>query len=102
MVMIGHAQRLSQPLTRRQRRLIAISLVVVAALAAWAIARSSGAPASRSGCVNVVVASSTGGGLLSECGAAARSWCASELRHSDALARRIEAQCRLAGVLPKR
>ena len=98
MVMVGHAQRLAQPLTRRQRRLIALTLVLIAGLSALAILRSSGAPASRNGCVNVVVASATGGGLLSHCGASARAWCASEYTKTDALARRVQEQCRLAGV----
>jgi hypothetical protein len=102
MVMIGHAQRLSQPLTRVQKRLIAVVLVSVLALAGWAIARSAAAPSSSHGCVNVVVASSTGGNLLSHCGAAARRWCQSEFASSGALALRVQAQCRDAGLAPRR
>jgi hypothetical protein len=101
-VLIGHSQRLAVPLTRVQKRAIAVVLVVTLGLAGWAIARSSAAPTSSHGCVNVVVASSTGGGLLSHCGAAARSWCRSESAASDALARRIQEQCRLAGLAPRR
>jgi hypothetical protein len=102
MVMIGHSQRLAVPLTRAQKRAIAGVLVVMLAVAGWAIGRSSAAPISSHGCVNVVVASSTGGGLLSHCGAAARTWCQTEFAASDPLARRIQVQCRLAGLGPRR
>ena len=99
--MIGHSQRLAQPLTRGQRWMIAVVLAAVAGVAIWAFAAPS-APVSRDGCVNVVVASSTGGGLLTHCGAEARAWCASEFARSDILALRIQAQCRLAGLRPRR
>jgi hypothetical protein len=102
MVMFGHAQRLAQPLTRAQKRVIAVALAVVLGLAGWAIGHSTAAPSSSKGCVNVVVASSTGGGLLAHCGAAARAWCTSEFASSDALALRIQTQCRLAGLAPRR
>jgi hypothetical protein len=102
MVMIGHSQRLAQPLTRGQKRLIAVVLALAVGLAGWAIARSSAAPASSHGCVNLVVASSTGGNLLSRCGAAARTWCQAEFASNSALALRIQAQCRDAGLGPRR
>jgi hypothetical protein len=102
MVMIGHSQRLAQPLTRSQKRVIAVVLALVVGLAGWAIAHSNAAPKSANGCVNVVVASSTGGGLLSRCGAAAKSWCQAESADSDALARLVQVQCRLAGLAPRR
>ena len=101
-VMIGHSQRLAQPLTRVQKRAVLLVLVVVVGVSAWAIARAPSAPTSANGCVNVVVPSSTGGGLLSHCGAAARKWCASEFASSGALAERIQEQCRLAGLRPRR
>jgi hypothetical protein len=102
MVMVGHSQRLAQPLTRGQHRLIALVVVLVLAGASWAIVRPSSAPVSRNGCVNVVVASSMGGGLLQHCGAAARSWCQAEFARSDVLARLIQTQCRRAGLQPRR
>jgi len=102
MVMIGHSQRLAQPLSRAQKRAIAVVLALVVGLAAAAIVNSSAAPTSAKGFVNVVVASSTGGGLLSRCGAAAKSWCQAEFRASDALARLVQVQCRLAGLEPRR
>jgi hypothetical protein len=50
----------------------------------------------------VVVASSTGGDVLSQCGTAARKWCQTEFASSGALALRIQAQCRDAGLSPRR
>jgi hypothetical protein len=102
MVMFGQAERLAQPLTRRQKRVIGLVLAVALALAGWVVVHSSASPTSANGCVNVIIAGSTGGGLLSHCGAAARTWCASELSSSGALALRIQAQCRLAGLEPHR
>jgi hypothetical protein len=98
MVLVGHAQRLSQPLTRMQRRLVAAVVIIVVGASAWAITQAASAPASRNGCVNLVVPGSMGGGVLSHCGAAARSWCASEYRQSDPLALLAAVQCRLAGI----
>ncbi len=99
MVLVGHAQRISEPLTRLQRRLIAVVVIIVAGVSAWAITQAASAPASRHGCVTVVVPGSMGGGVLSHCGAAARSWCASEHRQGDPLALLAAKQCRLAGLL---
>jgi hypothetical protein len=101
MVMVGHSQRLAQPLTRQQKRAIALVVVVLAADTMWVVLRSSPEPTSSAGCVNLVVASSTGGSALHECGAAARSWCRSEFTRDDALALRVQAQCRLAGLRPR-
>ncbi len=100
--MIGHAQRLAQPLTRGQKRAIALVLAVLVGIAGWAIGHSSAAPVSSHGCVNVVLPSSTGGNLLSQCGAGARTWCRTEFAASDALAQRVQVQCRLAGLGPRR
>ena len=102
MVMVGHSQRLAQPLTRGQQRVIAVVVGVLLAAATWAVIRPTSAPVSRNGCVSVVVASSTGGGLLHNCGAAARAWCQTEFARSDALARLIQPQCRRAGLQPRR
>jgi hypothetical protein len=101
MVLVGHAQRISQPLTRVQRWLVAAVLIIVAGGAVFAITQAASAPASRNGCVTLIVAGSMGGGVLSHCGAAARSWCASEYRQDDPLARLAATQCRLAG-LPRK
>jgi hypothetical protein len=102
MVMVGHSQRLAQPLTRGQQRVIALVVVVLLAVAAWAITRSSSAPVSRNGCVSTVLAGSMGGGLLHQCGSAARTLCQAEFARSDALARLIQPQCLRAGLQPRR
>lgn len=102
MVMFGHAQRLAQPLTAVQKRAIVVVVAIVVGVAAWAIASAPAAPKSSHGCVNVVVAGSTGGGLLSQCGPAARKWCADEFASSGALAHKVQVQCRLAGLAPRR
>src|ERR1700722_17976756 len=86
LVTVGHSQRLAQPLTRGQQRVIAVLVAVALAAATWAVLRPSSAPVSHNGCVSVVVASSTGGGLLHTCGAAARAWCQTEFARTDALA----------------
>jgi hypothetical protein len=98
MVLVGHAQRVSQPLTRLQRWLIAAVVIAVVGGSAWAITQAASAPVSHGGCVNVVVPSSTGGGGFSYCGAPARRWCATEYAESDRLAKLAVVQCRLAGI----
>jgi hypothetical protein len=101
MVLVGHAQRISKPLTRLQRWLVGGVLVVIAGVSAWAITQAASAPTSSNGCINLVVPGSMGGGIVSHCGAAARSWCASEYRQSDRVAALAVAQCRRAGIGPK-
>ena len=97
--MIGHSQRLAQPLTRAQKRLIAAVVVGILAAAVVAVSRAgAGAPPARAGCVNYIVASSTGGVLLTKCGGAARSWCRSQRVGTDAAARDAQALCRVAGL----
>ena len=98
MVLVRHAERTSRPLSSRQRWIVAAVLAAVIGGSIWAVLGSNAAPVSSAGCVSVVVPSSTGGGVLERCGAAARSWCASELARPDAIAARVEAQCRLAGI----
>jgi hypothetical protein len=101
MVLVGHAQRISKPLTRLQRWLVGSVLVVVAGVSAWAITQAASAPVSSNGCVNLVVPGSMGGGVVAHCGTSARSWCASEYRQRDRFARLAVVQCRLAGIGPK-
>jgi hypothetical protein len=84
-----------------KRRLVVIGVVVVAAFAgvgAWAAARPGSYGQSRAGCVTVTVPSSTGGGLLHECGAGARAMCARALSRHDPLSMLIRPQCRRAGL----
>lgn len=102
MVLVGHSQRLAEPLTPRQRRIMAgvgIALVLAAIAVAVVIAtNTNGYGVSRNGCVSVVLAGSTGGELTHECGAPARAWCRNESRQRSPIALKVEAQCRLAGI----
>ncbi|MHB1537894.1 MAG: hypothetical protein ACYCUM_04930 [Solirubrobacteraceae bacterium] len=87
MVMVGHSERLRQPLrwTRAGRVALAtLATVAFAALAALAVALSSGAgsrPLPR-GCISVTFPSTVGGATLSACGTRARNDCAHPARSS--------------------
>jgi hypothetical protein len=105
MVLVGHSQRLAEPLTRRQRRgLLGCGLGVLVAtvvvIAVLVTTHESVAPASSHGCVNVLVAGATGGTLLHECGTAARAWCKTEYARHDQVALAVQPQCRRAGIAP--
>lgn len=98
----GQQQRPARPLNRRAREIrIAIGLTLLLAAAgvlAWSASDPSGYQTSARGCVTVTVASSMGGALHRECGAAARSWCHSAYQQYDPFALRVQQQCRLAGL----
>jgi len=105
MVLVGHSQRLAEPLTRRQRRGLlgcALGLLVagVVLIAVVLTTHKSVVPRSGHGCVSVLVAGATGGEPLRECGAAARALCRTEYARHDLLARAVQPQCRLAGIAP--
>lgn len=55
---------------------------------------------SAHGCVSVTVPSSTGGGILHACGAAARAMCHTAFARHDRIALLTRPQCRLAGLAP--
>jgi len=97
MVLVGHAQRQRQPLTRQQRWMIALVVAVVVAGAAWAVAAGGSGPVSANGCVNATVPSATGAITLHHCGEDARSWCRSQFAAHGTIAQRLQQQCRLAG-----
>jgi hypothetical protein len=94
------------PLTPRERHamwVVAGIFVVVIALGAtlWAMAgRSSSSVRSGESCVTVSMASSMGGGVEHACGAAARDWCRAAYAQHDTHAHAVQAQCRVAGILP--
>ena len=97
----------TDPLTPRERRAmwaVAGIFVVVIAVGAtiWAMAgNSSNSVRSGESCVTVTMASSMGGGVERACGAAARDWCrAADVQH-DTHAQAVQAQCRVAGILPQ-
>jgi hypothetical protein len=94
----------AEPATRRDKRIVLIAvLVTLLALAGagiWAAVRPGAYGGSRDGCVTVTMASSTGGAVIHECGAQARSMCTQAFAHSDKLSLLTRPQCRLAGLAP--
>jgi hypothetical protein len=95
-----------ESLKPRQKRVMGIIgvvlLLVLGGVGAWAATNSGSYGSSRDGCVNVNVPSSTGGAIMHECGAGARSLCAAAFAGHDELARLTRQQCRLAGITPAR
>src|ERR1700730_193803 len=96
----------TKPLTPGERRAMVIGgLIFVALIAggggAWVIrGRSSGYGRSGARCVNVTIASSMGGAVEHACGAEARDWCRAVSAQHDAHSEAVQAQCRIAGILP--
>jgi hypothetical protein len=103
--MDGRSQRIAGPLTRRQKRLMALVAaliaVVLGGVSAWAATGPGSYDRSRNGCVTVNVPSSMGGSLAHECGAAARDLCRTAFAREDKVSRLIQQQCRLAGIRPQ-
>jgi hypothetical protein len=99
--MIGQSKRLREPLSRRQRRLLAVlgaSLVAaILALVAYGALAGESQVASGNGCVSVVIPGPTGGAELRKCGAAAETWCRAEAQRHGLVAQLVTPQCRLAG-----
>jgi hypothetical protein len=95
----------SEPLTRRDKRGLAIAGGVILAVAAGVGIYAAVSPGSygqsRDGCVTVTAPSSTGGGLQHACGAAAVAMCHDAYTHTDQLSLLTRTQCRLAGIGPE-
>ncbi len=93
-----------ESLTPRQKRVFAIVggvvVLLVACLGAWAALGPDRYGQSSHGCVTVVEPSSTGGGVLHQCGDAARAMCRSAFAHHSKLDLLTRPQCRLAGLAP--
>ena len=91
-------------LSTRQKRTFAIIAVVVLALLAglgiWGAFSSDKYGASGHGCVNVTLASSTGGATLHYCGAQARAFCKTAFASTGQISERAKPQCVLAGLGP--
>jgi len=88
---------------RDKRRIVAVLaavLLVLAAVAVWAVVRPGKYGSSRDGCITVTVPSSTGGGLLHQCGESAKATCQRAYTGTDKLAALTRPQCRLAGIAP--
>jgi hypothetical protein len=80
--MEGQWDRVGTPLSGRDRRMLAVVLVLTAigAAAALAFALTRGPGSSNADCVIVTVASTMGGTTLRNCGAAARRFCLTQGR----------------------
>jgi hypothetical protein len=94
----------AEQMTRRDRHLLvvagAVLLAVLAAIGIWAAARPGSYGSSRNGCVTVTLPSTTGGALIHECGAAARTMCQRAFSERDKVSLLTRPQCRLAGLAP--
>ncbi len=104
--MVGQHKRLAEPMSRRQKRGLAISLAVlllaVVGATAFAIASHDSFGTSGNGCVSLTVASSLGGAELHQCGRAARALCEAAQTANDPVSRELRPQCVLAGYGPRR
>ena len=89
-------------LSPRGKRIVylIVGLVVAAgvAVAVWSGLTHDRYGTSSNGCVSVTIASTTGGGTLSYCGAKAKAFCASAFAHSDRVSLLARPQCDLAGL----
>jgi len=88
---------------RDKRRVVAVVaavLLVLAAVGVWAAVRPGSYGVSKDGCITVTVPSSTGGGLLHQCGESAKATCRRAFTGTDKLAALTRPQCRLAGIAP--
>ncbi len=98
------SQPAAEQATSRDKRRIAAAVVaillVLAAVAVWAAVRPGTYGSSKDGCVTVTVPSSTGGALIHQCGAGARSLCKRAYAGSDKESLLTRPQCRLAGITP--
>jgi hypothetical protein len=92
----------AQPVRGDKRRLVATAIaiaLILAGVAAWSAVRPGAYGQSRGGCVTVTIPSSTGGALLHQCGARARTMCRSAVHDHDRLSLLIRLPCREAGLL---
>jgi hypothetical protein len=87
---------------RRIAAVVAAVLLVMAAVAVWAAVRPGSYGSSKDGCITVTVPSSTGGGLLHQCGQSAKATCQRAFTATDKISVLTRPQCRLAGIAPTR
>ena len=83
---------------RRLAVILAAVAVGLGAAGAWSAIRPGGYDQQRAGCVTATIPSSTGGGLVHECGAGAAELCRHALRHDDRLSVLLRPACRAAGL----
>jgi len=95
--------RAEQATPRDKRRILIVVAAIVAVLVGvgiWAAVRPGAYGSSGNGCVTVTMPSSTGGALIHECGAAARTMCRHAFAAGDKVSMLTRPQCRLAGLAP--
>jgi hypothetical protein len=95
--------RAEQATATDKRRLAvagAVLVLVLAGIGIWAAVRPGSYGASRDGCVTVTLPSTTGGGLIHECGTAAKTMCRHAFAAGDKVSMLTRPQCRLAGLAP--
>jgi hypothetical protein len=93
----GHWQRQNTPLralARRELRALVAAAVLIAAIVAIVVATSGGSSGVKAGCLDVTVASTTGGARVHACGAEAKRFCAAQEKTGTAPTRDVRDQCR--------
>ena len=97
----NYRQQQGQPLKAHERKgavLAAATLVAVAVgVGAWQLTTGSASAKGGGRCVDLTIASSTGGARIHACSQQARSLCAAQAKASGSLAEEIRAACRRAG-----
>jgi hypothetical protein len=96
------AEQVTQRDKRRIVAVVAAVLLVLAAVGVWAAVRPGSYGSSKDGCITVTVPSTTGGGLLHQCGQSAKATCQRAYAGTDKLSAMTRPQCRLAGIAPAR
>jgi hypothetical protein len=100
----GHSQTVGarRPLSLREKWILGGVLATVAAIAvAVVISLASAGKSSSHGCIYATISGAVGAGQISQCGAQARSTCATVYRpgaYAPTSARTIAAECRKAGL----
>ena len=102
--MYTRTRRITAPLSRRQKRVMAalgaLLIAAIAGVSVWAVSHPGSYDRSHAGCVSINLPSSTGGAIAHQCGAAARAMCQDAFTRHDENALAIQRQCRLAGIGP--
>jgi hypothetical protein len=97
-------QPAAEPVTGRDRRrivaVLAAVVIVLAGVGIWGALRPGSYGASGHGCITVTLPSSTGGGLMHQCGDRARTTCRHAFASTGRVAGLTRPQCRLAGLAP--
>jgi hypothetical protein len=77
---------------------VGLVVAVIVAVAVWSGLSHDKYETSAKGCVNVTIASSTGGGTLNYCGAKAKAFCAAAFANTNRISLLARPQCDLAGL----